>query len=95
MSQGITSVGARALVGWLLVSLWAGCGDDADDSSDASVVGDGAVADSGAPADAGDGDVQVERGRYLVNHVAVCVYCHTPRTPEGALDEDKLLSGVD
>jgi len=95
MSQRLVWVGARALVGFLLVSLWVGCGDDDDDTSDASVASDGAVADSGEPADAGDATGQVERGRYLVNHVAVCVDCHTPRTPEGALDEDKLLSGVD
>jgi len=34
-----------------------------------------------------------ERGRYLVNHVAMCIQCHTPREPDGRLDRRKLLEG--
>jgi mono/diheme cytochrome c family protein len=68
------------------------------------------VADSTDPADtadSGDTDDQdtpdatlteaemVERGDYLVNHVAICVDCHTPRTQTGQLDESMLLAGND
>ena len=36
----------------------------------------------------------VERGRYLVHHVAMCVQCHTPRDPRGNLVEPRLLQGA-
>jgi mono/diheme cytochrome c family protein len=37
----------------------------------------------------------VERGRYLVHHVAACVQCHTPRTGQRQeLDEARMLAGV-
>jgi len=35
----------------------------------------------------------VERGRYLVDHVSVCVDCHTPRTWLGTLDRTRYLAG--
>jgi mono/diheme cytochrome c family protein len=35
------------------------------------------------------------RGRYLVDHVAICPDCHTPRTRLGALDGGMYLAGVD
>jgi len=34
------------------------------------------------------------RGRYLVHHVAMCIYCHTPRNEQGVLDERRLLHGA-
>jgi mono/diheme cytochrome c family protein len=37
----------------------------------------------------------VERGRYLVSHVAGCADCHSPRSPSGGFDEGRWLSGVD
>lgn len=37
----------------------------------------------------------VQRGEYLVRHVAACVECHSPRLPDGAFDEELLLSGVE
>jgi mono/diheme cytochrome c family protein len=37
----------------------------------------------------------VDRGRYLVHHVAACTECHTPRDVVGRLDPTRLLSGVD
>jgi hypothetical protein len=37
---------------------------------------------------------QIERGRYLVHDVAMCVQCHSPRDESGALIETKLLSGA-
>lgn len=35
----------------------------------------------------------VERGRYLVNNVAMCPQCHTPRDGNGALDLRHELEG--
>lgn len=35
----------------------------------------------------------VERGRYLVHEVAMCVQCHTPRDHEGNLIRLRLLHG--
>ena len=37
----------------------------------------------------------IERGRYLVAHVAACADCHSPRRPDGSLDGTAWLSGVD
>src|SRR5258708_23828655 len=36
----------------------------------------------------------VERGRYLVEEVAKCSECHTPRKPNGELDEAAWLRGA-
>jgi mono/diheme cytochrome c family protein len=36
----------------------------------------------------------VERGKYLVEHVAHCGDCHTPTTPQGKPDMTKWLKGV-
>lgn len=37
----------------------------------------------------------VERGRYLVEHVALCGDCHTPRNPDGSPDLDNYLAGAE
>lgn len=37
----------------------------------------------------------VARGRYLVNHVSVCVECHSPRDETGAFIAERTLSGVE
>jgi mono/diheme cytochrome c family protein len=37
---------------------------------------------------------EVQHGKYLVHHVAMCVICHTPKTETGALVENKLLRGA-
>jgi mono/diheme cytochrome c family protein len=37
---------------------------------------------------------QVARGSYLVNSVAMCVQCHTPRDASGDLDRSRLLKGA-
>jgi mono/diheme cytochrome c family protein len=39
-------------------------------------------------------DAQVERGAYLVNVVARCGDCHTPRDEKGKLDKSKHLEGA-
>ena len=36
----------------------------------------------------------VERGEYIVHHVAMCIYCHTPRDEEGVPDMRQLLRGA-
>lgn len=46
---------------------------------------------SASGAEKGDGNV--ERGRYLAHHVALCVQCHSPRDAAGNLDATKLLDG--
>lgn len=38
-------------------------------------------------------DDPVERGRRIVENVAMCVDCHTPHLPDGRLDPDKILQG--
>jgi mono/diheme cytochrome c family protein len=35
-----------------------------------------------------------ERGRYLVEHVAMCGECHTPRRQDGTLDRERWLGGA-
>ncbi len=37
---------------------------------------------------------QITRGRYLVNNVAKCIECHTPRDDEGQIDRNRLLEGA-
>jgi mono/diheme cytochrome c family protein len=41
-----------------------------------------------------DPGAQIKRGEYLVNEVARCIDCHTPRTATGELDMTKLLQGA-
>jgi mono/diheme cytochrome c family protein len=35
----------------------------------------------------------IERGEYLVNGIAACGLCHTPRNPDGTFDMSRQLSG--
>jgi hypothetical protein len=37
---------------------------------------------------------EIERGKYLVENVAMCVECHTPRDSQGALRTDAWLAGA-
>ena len=37
---------------------------------------------------------EVERGRYLVENVAMCTECHTPRDASGNLDNSRYLQGA-
>jgi mono/diheme cytochrome c family protein len=39
------------------------------------------------------GNALVARGKYLVEDVAYCVNCHTPRDEKGEIDRTKLLQG--
>ena len=36
---------------------------------------------------------ELERGEYIVHHVAMCVQCHSPRDKSGKLRSDRLLMG--
>jgi len=38
-------------------------------------------------------DAQIKRGQYLVEHVAMCVECHTPRADNGEYDRTEWLKG--
>lgn len=42
---------------------------------------------------AGASQTVVERGRYIVESVAMCELCHTPRTEDGAPDKGHWLGG--
>lgn len=44
------------------------------------------------PAAAPQGDI--ERGKYLVDNVAMCSECHTPRDSSGNLDNSRYLRGA-
>ena len=39
-------------------------------------------------------NAEIERGKYLVENVAMCVECHTPRDSQGALRKDAWLAGA-
>jgi len=57
----------------------------------AALVGVGlALAGQKAPAV----NAQVERGRYLVENVAMCGECHSPRDAEGQPDHARWLAGA-
>lgn len=38
-------------------------------------------------------DAQIQRGKYLVENVAMCADCHTPRDDKGELDHSQWLVG--
>jgi mono/diheme cytochrome c family protein len=40
------------------------------------------------------GNPQAARGEYIVNHVAMCVQCHSPRNSVGEIDRMRLLQGA-
>jgi len=38
-------------------------------------------------------DAQIQRGKYLVEYVAMCAECHTPKTDKGEYDRTQWLQG--
>jgi mono/diheme cytochrome c family protein len=55
-----------------------------------------ALAAAATPAIAQDkaaGQTQLERGRYIVENVAMCELCHTPRNENGVADRSHWLGG--
>jgi mono/diheme cytochrome c family protein len=49
---------------------------------------------SDAEEGAGGRKEQVERGRYLAEHVAMCIECHTPRDDQGVLIRSEAFHGA-
>lgn len=49
---------------------------------------------SASPQSAGAAGADVERGKYLVENVAMCGECHTPRNAKGDLKYDAWLQGA-
>jgi hypothetical protein len=77
-------------------------GGDTDAGSDSSVQSEGGTgnetgtsSEASTTSEGGEGGTAalVMRGDYLVNHVAACPDCHTPRTMTGAPDTTKFLAG--
>jgi hypothetical protein len=52
------------------------------------------VSKSAPPGTPSSDKSEVERGRYLVEEVAKCAECHTPRNTRGELDRDAWLQGA-
>ncbi len=46
------------------------------------------------PAAAASDNSPIARGRYIVEDVAMCGTCHTPRKPNGDLDHNRWLAGA-
>ncbi len=66
--------------GWLAVAL--------------AVIG-GCSSSSSTATDMSVAENPVDRGRYLVNNVGACGFCHTPINPDGSRDTTRLLSGIE
>jgi mono/diheme cytochrome c family protein len=60
----------------------------------AAACGDNLGPISAGEPDGGE-DPLVTRGRYLVNDVSQCPFCHTPRRSDGMPDPTRFLAGVD
>jgi len=68
-------------------------------STTGGAAGTGGTATGGAAGTGGmaggDGGIDlVARGKYIVDHVAACIDCHTPRKSDGSLDMTKYLAGA-
>jgi len=84
------------------IGLALACSSDDDDVTGAAgAAGKGGSAGTGGTSSGAGGegggteDGLVARGDYLVNHVAACGDCHTPRDEMGAPQLDKFLSGAE
>ena len=58
------------------------------------LVGGACVVTSAQPSLPTAAIAQQQRGQYLVEHVAMCVQCHTPRNAQGELDRTRLFQGA-
>ncbi|CAN5910955.1 hypothetical protein BH11MYX3_BH11MYX3_14900 [soil metagenome] len=72
---------ARVVVA--VAAMAAGCGDNLPAKPDSGRV----------QVDAGRSPVA--RGRYIMNTLGACTFCHTPLNPDGSRDLTKLFAGVD
>ncbi len=52
------------------------------------------AASASPAAQADDAERLIQRGKYLVHDVAMCVVCHTPKTSDGKLITARLLQGA-
>jgi len=59
-----------------------------------SPSGPRSLAAQDATAQSGGGSDQVARGKYIVEDVAMCGNCHTPRLADGQLDRSRWLAGA-
>ncbi|MDB4964243.1 MAG: putative diheme cytochrome c-553 [Myxococcales bacterium] len=75
----MTSTWGLRLVAVMLLAV--GCGDNIKPVS----------VDSGPVPDAGRSEV--ERGRYIMNTLGACTFCHTPLNPDGSRNLTKLFAG--
>lgn len=92
-ASGGSARGAAQALAPAVLALAAGLGLAASGPQDPAREPEPA-AGSASAADSVSGGAQVERGRYLVHHVAMCVQCHTPRDEHtGALVEAEQLQG--
>src|SRR5208282_5239601 len=81
----------KAIYRWVLcvvIFLAAGLGASRQFSRESSAAA--AQKPSSPPAQQGG----IDRGRYLVENVAMCEECHTPRDGDGNLDESRRLRGA-
>jgi len=69
------------IVAMMVAVLAVGCGDNLK-----PVVDD-------APVDSPN--LAIERGRYIMNNLGACTFCHTPLLPDGSRDLTRLLAGSD
>lgn len=67
---------------------------DAAPDANEDIAADTIAPDTSQDTDTGE-DPAVARGRYLVEHVAGCGDCHTPRNPDGSFDQGNWLAGID
>jgi mono/diheme cytochrome c family protein len=49
---------------------------------------------SKSPTNSGANSTQIARGKYIVEGVAMCGTCHTPRTDSGEIDQARWLDGA-
>ena len=67
----------------VVLAVMVGCGDNLKAKPDASQE----LPDAGRS--------PVERGRYIMNTLGACTFCHTPLNPDGTRDTTRLFAGVD
>ena len=75
------------LVTAMVVVALSACGGNDSKPVDAPVAIDARGVDAG--------QTPVERGRYIMNNVAACTFCHTPLNPDGTRDNTRLFAGID
>ena len=80
----------RSLFNAFAILALVNCGDGGKKAADAPMTpGDGSGSGSGSS------NAMVERGRYIMNTLGACTFCHTPLNPDGSRDNTRLFAGVD